>query len=192
MTDFTDETEVPVKGTPLILGVLGSRPEENQQNFLETIVYPILQELERTPDEIVLPAEGNSSIWLSDWADSLKIPTQLYESDWRRHKKRASIFRDARIQQEGTHFIVFLNKRSSLYENTALRLARSGHVVFTVSHASGEIEQLIIEQPSSESQSARSAKRGSKPGTGKGPSRSREKQSAGPGIQVQLTDLWAA
>jgi hypothetical protein len=192
MTDFTDETEPLQKGKPLILGVLGSRPDENQQEFLETILYPILHELERTPDELVLPAEGNTSIWLSDWADSLKIPTQLYEADWRRHKRRAKIFRDSRIQQESTHFLVFLNKRSAANETAAMRLARAGHTVFTVSYVDSSIEQLIIEQPSSESQSAHPTGRGSKRGTGTKPKQLRGRTSEGPGTQVQLIDLWAA
>jgi hypothetical protein len=192
MTDFTDETEPLQKGKPFVLGVIGSRSDDNQQQFLETIVYPILEVLEQPPNELILPAEGNSSIWLSDWADSLKIPTQLYEADWRRHKRRAKIYRDARIQQEGTHFLIFLNKRSNSNEQIATRLARAGKVVFTVSYETSEIEQLIIEQPSLSSQSAPPAGRGSKRGTGKGPARSRGQTSTGPGTQVQLIDLWGA
>jgi len=192
MTDFTDEYEPLQKGNPFTLGVIGSRPDDNQQQFLETIVYPILEVLEHTPNELILPAEGNTSIWLSDWADSLKIPTQLYEADWRRHKRRAKIYRDARIQQEGTHFLIFLNKRSNSNEQLATRLARAGKVVFTVSYEDSQIEQLIIEQPSSESQSARPAGRESKRGTGKGRARSQDQTSKGPGTQAQLIDLWGA
>jgi hypothetical protein len=190
MTDFTDEHEPLQKGNPFILGVIGSRPDDNQQHFLETIIYPILEVLEQTPNELILPAEGNSSIWLSDWADSLKIPTQLYEADWRRHKRRAKIYRDARIQQEATHFLIFLNKRSNSNEQIATRLARSGKEVFTVSYEDSEIEQLIIEQTSVSLQPAHPTGPGSKRGTGKGRGRSRVQKSEGPGTQAQLIDLW--
>jgi hypothetical protein len=72
----------------------------------------------------------------------LKIPTQIYEADWRKHQRRAKIFRDARIQQEATHFIVFLNKRSEFNEKLANRLAKQGKPVFTVSYNEWCIEML--------------------------------------------------
>lgn len=142
MSDFTDENAELEKGSPLYLGVIGSRQDIDQIKVQELIINPILQELGRVPDKMILPSEGTSTIFLSDWAEMLKIPTQIYEADWRKHQRRAKIFRDARIQQESTHFIVFLNKRSEFNEKLANRLAKQGKPVFTVSYNDWSIELL--------------------------------------------------
>jgi Zn-dependent M32 family carboxypeptidase len=142
MSDFTDENAELQKGDPLYLGIIGSRQDIDHIKVHELIINPILQELGRVPDKLILPAEGTSTIFLSDWAEMLKIPSQIYEADWRKHQRRAKIFRDARIQQESTHFIVFLNKRSEFNEKLANRLARQGKPVFTVSYNDWSIEML--------------------------------------------------
>ncbi len=182
---FTDEG--PIQQTqPLFLGVLGSRPDVSAQALQENILTPMLQELGRTPDKVILPVEGLSNILISDWAEQLHIPTQIYDADWQRHQKRAKIFRDLRIQKEATHFLIFLNKRSTFNEKLAERLAIQGHTVFTVPYrktpvfdANGrvssdtqqykglELEQLVI-QPCEPSPPARPAERGSTRGTGTG------------------------
>lgn len=176
---FTDEG--PIQQTqPLFLGVLGSRPDVSAQDIQETILMPMLQELGRTPDKVSIPVEGLSNILISDWAEQLKIPTQIYDADWQRHQKRAKIFRDLRIQQESTHFLIFLNKRSTFNEKLAERLAIKGHTVFTVPYrkthvvdASGqhynglELEQLVIEQSCEPLPPARPKGRASTRGTGK-------------------------
>lgn len=191
MDDFTDEAP-PQKGEPLFLGILGSRNDITQGVLIERILNPILQELGRPPDKAILPSEGKSSIFLSDWAETLKIPHQVYEADWQRHARRAKIFRDARIQQESTHFLVFLNKRSEFNEKLATRLARQGHMVFTVSWKDCEVEQLIVERPSSESLPARPAERGSKRGTGKGSARKAAQPLSDHKSRSPLLELWAA
>lgn len=144
---FTDEpTDVTDgKPKPIILGVLGHRNDATQEKLVEDVMTPLLQELGRPPERILLPSEGTSSIFLSDWADSLHIPTQVYEADWRRHQRRALIYRDARIQEEATHFLIFLNKRSVTNEKTAMRLARKGHPVLTVTYADWSLEYLSTE-----------------------------------------------
>jgi hypothetical protein len=194
MTDFTDETEPIAKGTTIFLGVVGSRTDITPEKLLEQVMNPILQELGRTPDRIILPSEGISSIYLSDWADTLKIPSQIYEADWHRHQRRAKIFRDARIQQESTHFIVFLNKRSEFNEKLALRLAKQGRQVFTVAYADWSIELLTseVEESSSTQQPARPTKRGSKRDTGKAQGSRQYQPSKVPGNQGLLTSLWGA
>lgn len=192
MEDFTDEV-LPQKGEPIFLGILGSRNDINQDVLIEKIINLVLQELTRPPDKVILPSEGTSSIFLTDWAESLKIPHQIYEADWQRHSRRAKIFRDSRIQHESTHFLVFLNKRSEFNENLAIRLARQGHSVFTVSWNDYEVEHLIIEHPPSlELQPAPPAKRGSKRGTGKGSVQKAEKPLSDHKIRSPLLELWAS
>ena len=170
MADFIDEEDIQ-KGSPFFLGVLGARIDATPQILQEQILNPILSEIGRVPEKLVLPEEGISSIYLADWADSLRVPNQIYEADWHRHQRRAKIFRDARIQSEATHFLLFLNKRSTFNEKVAIRLARQGRTVFTIPYGSWELEQLTLNEeipPSSKSPSARQAKRGCKPGKERG------------------------
>jgi hypothetical protein len=196
--DFSDESEHVFKTDPLYLGVLGYNSDATEEKVREQLLQPMLQELGRMPDKMILPTEGNSSVYLVDWAEQMKVETQVYEPDWRRHQKRAKIYRDTRIQKEATHFLIFLNKRTDTNAKLADRLAKKGHTVFTVAYDTWEIEMLSSPQPlpqppqpSSVQPAARSTKRGCTPGTGTAPKLSQSMQSKGPGIQVQLTDLWA-
>jgi hypothetical protein len=206
MSDFTDETILPTKGDPLFLGVIGARADATQEKILEEVITPILQELGRMPDRLILPADGLSTIFISDWSERLKLPTQIYEADWRRHQRRAKIFRDARIQQESTHFLIFLNKRSDYNEKLAIKLAKQGRAVFTVTYSDWSLEMLSLPPPepeaeqltenipgsSSRSQPPRPTKRGNKLDTGKGRVQTQSTPSVVPGSQSLLTSLWEA
>lgn len=169
MSDFTDEAEPLQKPNPFFLGVLGSRSDGSEEDYLHKIIYPMLEVMERTPEKVILPAEGISTMWIQTWAESMKIPTELYQADWRRHQRRAKVFRDARIQQESTHFLVFLNKRSEANEKLATRIAQNGRDVFTVNYATWEMELLTAEPLPCESlQSPRPKEHGRTRGTGTG------------------------
>ena len=209
MSDFTDETILPTKGDPLFLGVIGARADATQEKILEDVITPILQELGRMPDRLILPADGLSTIFISDWSERLKLPTQIYEADWRRHQRRAKIFRDARIQQESTHFLIFLNKRSDYNEKLAVKLAKQGRSVFTVTYSDWSLEMLSLPpepdpapeigqitekvlDPSSRSPPLRPTKRGNKLDTGKGRAQKQSTPSGVPGSQPLLISLWEA
>jgi hypothetical protein len=167
MSDFTDELEAPSKPKPFFLGVLGSRNDGTEEDYLHKVLFPMLEVMERTPEKVILPAEGTSTIWIQNWAESMKIPTETYQADWRRHQRRAKIFRDARIQQEGTKFLVFLNMRSEANEKIANRIAEHGREVFTVKYATWEMELLTPEETPCESlQSPRPKGHGRTRGTG--------------------------
>jgi hypothetical protein len=189
MADFTDEIETLERAEPIFLGIIGSRNDCNQTQILEGVLNPILQELKRTPDKIILPAEGTSTIFISDWADILKIQSQMYDADWKRHLRRAKFLRDARIQQESTHYLIFLNKRSTFNEKLANRLAAKGATVFTVA-TNWEIEVLTC-QSFSTPQSAPPTEHVSKQDTGKELKQTQLKQSKSLGTQCLLIDLWA-
>jgi hypothetical protein len=188
MTEFTDETGPLERAEPFFLGVIGSRTDVDASKYVDGILTPLLEEWGKLPEKLILPAEGCSSILIGAWAEQLNVPTQIYEADWFRHKRRAKIFRDARIQQESTHFLIFLNKRSTFNEQLAERLARSGKSVCTVSYDSWEVTMLI---PSSIPPSVPPTKRESKRGTGTKSKSQQSTQLKDLGSQQQLTTLWA-
>ena len=204
---FTDEpTDSMSTSAPIFLGILGSRTDATHEKILEEVLMPILQELGRPPDKVLLPEEGTSTIYISDWADSLKIPSQLYQCDWQRHGKRARLFRDVRIQEESTHFIVFLNKRSEFNEKLGTRLARKGYRVFTVAYKDWSIEELVVsslrdrqetEQPPQShrknppsGQPSGRARHGRTQGTGKAQGLHQLQLSKDPGSQQLRIDPW--
>ena len=167
---------------PFYLGIIGSRQDLTQNQLIDMLTL-ILQEIGKPPEKMILPAEGISSIYISDWADSLKIPTQIYESDWRRHQRRAKIYRDARIQKESTHFLIFLNKRSQFNEKLSERLSKH-NTVFTVNNKN-EIEQIILSSPE---QSSRQGGLGNIQDTGKGQGLLQWMQLEDLGTQCRLLD----
>lgn len=120
--------------TIIVVGVFGY---QNKMLFadVQEILTGILQEIGRLPDKILIPSEGNSSMYLQDWAESLHIKTQIFQSDWMRNGKSAQRFRDERIQKECTHALVFLSNRSDRLEKYADSLAKKGKIVFTNHHS---------------------------------------------------------
>jgi hypothetical protein len=116
--------------TIIVLGVFGY---QNKMLFtdVQEIMTGILQEIERLPDKILIPSEGNSSMYIQDWAESLHIKTQIFQSDWMRNGRSAQRFRDERIQKECTHALVFLSNRSDRLEKYAESLAKKGKIVFS-------------------------------------------------------------
>jgi thymidylate kinase len=106
----------------------------------------MLQELERLPDIILLPSEGHSSIYVADWAESLHIKTQVFQSDWARNGKVAQRIRDERIQKECTHALIYLSNRSDRLEKYAESLAKKGKIVFT-SSSNQTLQMLTCSEP---------------------------------------------
>ena len=129
--------------TIIILGVFGYQNKVTVVDIQE-IMTAILQEIERLPDKILIPSEGNSSMYLQDWAESLHIKTQIFQSDWMRNGKMAQRFRDERIQKECTHALVFLSNRSDRLEKYAESLAKKGKIVFTSCHSLATENQIVM------------------------------------------------
>lgn len=123
----------------IVLGVFGSTNKVSEQDLQDNTLVQILRELGRPPDKILIPTEGNSSIYIQEWAESLAIKTQSFQADWIRNGKIAQILRDDRIANECTHALVFLpaprgEKTSSRLEKFAEKLCKKNKVVFTSSH----------------------------------------------------------
>lgn len=144
----------------IVFGVFGYTNSVSEQDLHENTLNLILQEIECIPYKILIPSEGNSSIHINEWADSLRIKTQIFQSDWIRNGKIAQMIRDDRIQKECTHALIFLSKRSIRLEKFAEKLAKKGKVVFTSSH-----NQMLTQLEKSQSEQASMHVRKSDKGT---------------------------
>ena len=138
--------EQPYLPSMIILGIFGYHNTVTSDSILEHTLTPMLQELERIPDKVLLPSEGNSSIYVQSWAESLHIKTQVFQSDWARNGKIAQRIRDDRIQKECTHALIYLSNRSNRLEKYAESMARKGKIVFT-SSPSHELQMLSCSEP---------------------------------------------
>lgn len=118
----------------IVLAIFGSTNKHSEQDIQDNTLTLILQELERTPDKVLIPTEGNSSIYIQEWAESLGIKTQTFQSDWMRNGKIAQILRDDRMAKECTHALVFLGQKSNRLDKLAEKICKKNKVVFTSSH----------------------------------------------------------
>ena len=123
----------------IVLAIFGNTNKVSEQDIQENTLNLILQELGRTPDKVLIPTEGNSSIYIQDWCEALGIKTQAFQSDWARNGRIAQILRDDRMAKECTHALVFLQaprvkEKTSRLEKFAEKLCKKGKTVFTSSH----------------------------------------------------------
>lgn len=144
-----------------IWGIFGSSNRITEEEIQDSVIVPILQEVGVPPSKIILPAEGNSSIYIQAWAEALRIPTQVFQADWVRTGRIAQILRDERIQKECTHAIVFLGPRSERLGKMAEKMAKKGKIVFT-SSTDQSLTQLVLPLETSHlpSENARKSSKG--------------------------------
>jgi hypothetical protein len=138
----------------IILGIFGT--VKIPENEVQDILTLILQELGRIPDIILIPTEGNSSIYIQDWAESLRIKTQIFHSDWVKNGKIAQIIRDNRIAKECSHALVFIKsntlKNQSKLEKLSETLCRKGKIVFTFDQVLQQLESVpLVSKPARKS-----------------------------------------
>ena len=115
----------------VVLGVLGTRSNIRLDDLDTNIIGPIV-EAWGTPDELIVPAEGDSSHALQSWAAAKEIPVRLVSCDWAKQGSRAGLLRDARIQREASHLVMLQGPRSNALMQLATRLSRKGrHVVIS-------------------------------------------------------------
>ena len=131
------------------LGVLGHSTAKRwtRESIANSIMNPILGEIGKVPDIILIPAEGTTSILLEAWAENHRLPPnacKALDTDWARMGRKARALRDSRILKEATHLLIFLGIRSDYYEKIAMREAKKGRPVFIVDPKSGEVEQWSL------------------------------------------------
>lgn len=127
----------------LVLGVLGTRSNIRSDVFTEEILSPLL-EAWGVPDEVMVPAEGESSHVIQTWAATHGIPVTLIACDWVKQGRRAAPLRDARIQRDATHFLLLQGPRSNALAALAHRLDRRGRPV-VISPRPGQPVQTPME-----------------------------------------------
>ena len=127
MTTLSESLFTP---TPIILSIFGSS-NTLSKDTLHDALHQIIQELGTLPNKLLLPSEGNTSIYLQDWAEALHIHTMVFFSDWVRNGKMAQILRDDRMAKEGTHAIIFITEKATKRMQFAKRLSKKKQV-FTI------------------------------------------------------------
>jgi hypothetical protein len=55
----------------ILLGVFGHSNQISQDDLYTHVLTPLLEELQVLPDRILLPTEGNTSIYIQDWAERM-------------------------------------------------------------------------------------------------------------------------
>ena len=109
----------------VVLGVIGTR--STTSDICDLILPPIMEAW--SPDEIILPAEGETSFAIQTWADSMQIPVRRISCDWTKHGRCAKALRDSEIQRHSTHLLFLQGPRSNALSTMALRLQRKGRPV---------------------------------------------------------------
>jgi hypothetical protein len=145
----------------IILAIFGYNNKISENDLQHNIILPFLQETGKVPTKILLPSEGNSSIYIQDWAESLHIKTQIFQSDWSRNGRIAQIIRDDKMIKESTHTLFFLSSRSNRLEQTSEKIARKGKIVFTVD-STYSLTMLEIEPSPSPIQASKPAHKSNK------------------------------
>ena len=134
-----------------ILGVLGARNAITKQILQDEILNPILDDLQKKPNKILLPAEPLSSTFIECWATRQEIAVELIKSDWIRDSRRAGVIRDSRIEKESTALLVFEGPKSRYYLDLAERIAKRrgpSYPVYVVNGNSVSPILLEVEQVS--------------------------------------------
>ena len=127
-----------------ILGVLGARNALTKHIMQDEILNPILDDLEKKPVKIILPAEPLSSAYIECWASRHDIPVDLVKSDWVRNGRRAGVLRDATIEKEATALLIFEGPKSRYYLDLAERIAKRRAIpVYVV--AAGGVSPVLLE-----------------------------------------------
>ena len=134
-----------LKGEAIILGFLGhsSAAKWTRNSMADLILNPLMGEIDKLPNILLIPTEGNTSTLLQIWAERMNIEYQAIDSDWTRLGRRARALRDGRILKESTHLVFFLGSRSDYYEKIAIREVKKGRKVFAVDPKTGTLEEWV-------------------------------------------------
>jgi hypothetical protein len=131
--------------TIITLGIVGTTQTADEKDIWASM-DAIVEHLEMAPQRLLVPSEGNSSIYIQSWADSKKIQYTVFECDWVRLGRRAAMMRDSAIQKEADHFLLVKSPKgkSDRLDKLGATLAKKGKTVFVLGE---ELEHLEVENP---------------------------------------------
>jgi len=120
--------------TRVVVGVLGhsSSTKWGRDSIAELVMNPVLADLGKMPDEILIPTEGTTGVFLEAWAERMGVDCKPIETSWARMGRKARAVRDGKILKDSTHLIFFLGTRSDYYEKIAIREVKKGRKVYTI------------------------------------------------------------
>jgi len=144
MEDDNSDTSVS-KG--FVLGVLGNSSAKawTGKCVKENCMEPILQQVGSSPEKLLCPSDGATSLLLQSWAEHNNVPCASFSADWSKLGRKARSLRDTTIIKEATHLLIFLGGRSDFYEKIAIREVKRGKVVFAVDSKTQEISLWVAE-----------------------------------------------
>jgi len=134
------------------LGVLGNKKDMTAE-LADELMQLLIEDIGDI-QSLIVPVGCNSSIYLEGWAEDNNVPVMLCEADFMKNGRMAAVYRDAQIQREATHFIIFGGPRSQKPLQVARTLAKKGRTVYYLEYGSTEIEEIthidapIIVKPS--------------------------------------------
>ena len=140
-----DEPHAKYTGNSLVVGFLGysSAAKWSRNSITDLIVNPLIGEIGRLPDMLLIPTEGITSTLLQIWAERLNIECQPIDSDWCRLGRKARALRDGKILKEASVLVFFLGSRSDYYEKIAIREVKKGKKVYAVDAKTGLLEEWV-------------------------------------------------
>jgi hypothetical protein len=125
------------------LGIIGTKRDMTPE-LADELMQLLIEDI-GNPQSLIVPAGSNSSIYLEAWAEDNNVPVMLCEADFIKNGRMAAVYRDAQIQREATHFIIFGGPRSLKPLQVAQTLAKKGKTVYYLPYGSTEIEEVLHE-----------------------------------------------
>ena len=103
----------------------------------------LLEETEKLPTTINLPAKGITSLLIQAWGEKQNIVCKPVDSDWIRLGRKARALQDSRIMKDSSHLLFFVGSRSDYYEKIAIREAKR-KIVYTIDAKTKDIVKWIV------------------------------------------------
>ena len=128
------------------LGIIGTKRDMTPE-LADELMQLLIEDIGDI-QSLIVPSGSNSSIYLEAWAEDNNIPVMLCEADFMKNGRMAAVYRDAQIQREATHFIIFGGPRSQKPLQVAQALAKKGKIAYYLAYGSTEIEEIIHEEKS--------------------------------------------
>jgi hypothetical protein len=138
-----------INPSDFVLGVIGNSSSKlfTPSYIKDSIIDPILSDKITFPQQVLLPSDGATSLFIESYFTKQHIPVTPFSADWKTFGRRARALRDTRILNESTHLLFFIGSRSDYYEKMAIREAKKKNpkVIYTFNIGTKELEELVTD-----------------------------------------------